>query len=57
MKNSLLSLGTVLTKNQQRNVTGGLDIITAVICDDRHCWEGEVDTERQIQRKDGTWVP
>lgn len=55
MKKSLLNLGTILSKEQLRSVNGG-DIITAIICDDRHCWEGRVDTERQLQRADGTWV-
>ncbi|WP_271765397.1 hypothetical protein [Aquimarina algiphila] len=53
MKNSILNLGKVLTKEQQRNVTGGDG--DDVICDDRHCWKGTAD-KMMIQRADGTYV-
>ncbi len=53
MKNSILNLGTVLTKQQQRSLTGGNG--DDVICDSRHCWQGTAD-KWMIQREDGTYV-
>ncbi|WP_157766104.1 MULTISPECIES: hypothetical protein [Aquimarina] len=50
MKNSILNLGTVLTKQQQRNVTGG-----DTICNDRRCWQGTGGGLNMIKLDDGTY--
>lgn len=56
MKKSILNFGTPLNKQQQKAINGG-EIVTATVCDHRHCWQEEVDTVTRlvIKQEDGTY--